>query len=74
MHVIASLARKAEPTREDLAKLDLSKLDNARIEQSLALVKKEYDQLGGTDQVAKGPALLASTIAALKTTYPHHTQ
>lgn len=66
MHIIATLSGRAHPSREDLAKLDLSKLDDARIQASLVLVKAEYDALGGTDQVAKGPSLLEAVHVKLK--------
>jgi hypothetical protein len=66
MHVIAILAGKSHPSRDDLAKLDLSKLDDTRIQSSLTLVKKIYDDLGGTDQVAKGPSLIEAILGTLK--------
>lgn len=60
MHAVAMLAAKAKPTASDLAKLDVSKLDDARIAASLAVIKSEFSVLGGTDQVAKGPLLLSA--------------
>jgi len=60
MHAIVSLTGKSNPSVSDLAKVDVSKLDDDTIKKSLALVRHEYDALGGTDQVAKGPSLLAA--------------
>ena len=57
MHAIISLTGKSKPSSSDLAKVDVHKLDDDAIEKSLALVWQEYEGLGGTDQVAKGPLL-----------------
>lgn len=70
MHAIATLSGKACPSRDDLAKLDLLKLDDDWINASLVLVKAEYDVLGGTDQVAKGPALLEVVRTKLASDFP----
>lgn len=66
MHVVASIVEKTNPNRDDLAKLEVSKLDDHRIQNSLDLVKKSYDTLGGSDQVAKGTTLLAEIVKILE--------
>lgn len=66
MHAIATLTGKPHPNRDDLAKLDLPKLNGLVIQTSLTLVKQEYDKLGGTDQVAKGPSLLQNVLGILE--------
>ena len=70
MHAIASLTGKPHPNSDDLAKLDLSQLNDQAIQNSLTLVKQEYDKLGGTDQVAKGPSLLQDVLGILEATNP----
>ena len=70
MHAIATLTGRPHPNRDDLAKLDLPKLNGQVIQTSLTLVKQEYDKLGGTDQVAKGPSLLQNVLGILKAANP----
>ncbi len=63
MAVVASMVGKNNPTPGDIANLDITSLLDAQIASSLEYVKSHYDQLGGTDQVAKGTVLLASLAA-----------
>ena len=58
MYVAISLVGKPNPPISVLAKFDLTKLDDVAVKTSFDLVKSEYESLGGTDQVAKGPSLL----------------
>lgn len=58
MQVVGTLAGSNLPAPGTVAKVDIAKLDDTKIEASLAIVKVEYDALGASDQVAKGPALL----------------
>ena len=60
MHALVSLTGISRPAPSDLAAINVSKLDDGAIKKSLALVRQEYDALGGTDQVAKGPTLLTA--------------
>ncbi len=60
MHAVVSLTGKNNPSASDLARVDVSKLDDDAIKKSLALVRQSYDALGGTDQVAKGSSLLTA--------------
>ena len=56
MYLALSLTEEASPTPEQLAKISLEKMDNLLIEKSLPKVKAVFEILGGTDQIAKGPA------------------
>ena len=58
MHAVASLGAKSPLTAEDIAKIDISALDARTIQESIGLIKTKYEELGGNDQVAKGPSLL----------------
>ena len=58
MHAVASLGAKSPLTAEDIAKIDISALDAGTILESTGLIKTKYEELGGNDQVAKGPSLL----------------
>ncbi|MEW6594182.1 MAG: AIPR family protein [Thermodesulfobacteriota bacterium] len=60
MHVSAKLTGKLTPSSGDLAKVDLSKLDTALLQESTTLVQGEYKALGGTDQVSKGTDLIGT--------------
>lgn len=72
MHAVATLCGKARPIADDLAKLDLLKLDDKCVDASLVSVKAEYDILGGTDQAAKGTALLEVVKAKLVTVFQQY--
>ena len=65
MHAVVSLSGKREPSALDLAKLDVTRLDDAAIAKSLDVVKTDYESLGGNDQVAKGPSLLEVALTHL---------
>ena len=58
MHAVASLGAKSPLTAEEIAKIDISALDAGTIQESTGLIKTKYEELGGNDQVAKGPSLL----------------
>ncbi|MCE2499616.1 MAG: AIPR family protein [Dehalococcoidia bacterium] len=66
MHAVAGAAKHPLPPAE-IAKFDVDRLDDAAIKKSLAVVKKLYEDLGATDQVAKGPQLLQDILR-----YPAH--
>lgn len=51
------LTGKLKPAAADLCALKLESLDPAALARAYPLVAKEYERLGGTDQVAKGPEL-----------------
>ena len=59
MHAIVSLSGKSNPSPMDIATIDINKLDENTIKTSLDLVRRAFINLGGTDQIAKGPDLLA---------------
>ena len=62
MHAIAGTAKY--PHRpEEIAKFDVDSLEEVLVKKSLDVVKKLYDDLGATDQVAKGPQLLHNILS-----------
>lgn len=65
LHALAKLAGGQRPTAKAIAGMDPTSIDEAAIDASLAVVRAEYEKLGATDQVAKGPALRDSVLAAL---------
>ena len=48
---------------EIIAEMDMAKLDRTAVQHSLDFVMNKYSELGGDDQVAKGPALLEAVLA-----------
>lgn len=56
---------KISPTASDVAKMDLKTVGDPEIEAAADEVWKIYEQLGGTDQIAKGPELRKLAIEAL---------
>lgn len=56
MHAVAGVGSLPEP--DAVAKFDIANLDEISIKNSLDYVQSKYIELGGTDQVAKGTALL----------------
>ena len=58
MHGALTLCGKQKPSAVELAKIDVSNLDTATIKKSVDVVKQMYINLGGNDEVAKGPKLL----------------
>jgi hypothetical protein len=66
MYATALLANSAAPTAQAIADIDVDKIGPAIIGESYKSVFELYQKLGETDQVAKGPQLLASVRDALK--------
>lgn len=60
MHASASLTGKALPSIKDLLTITPDALTPDVLQNSLSIAKKLYDDLGASDQVAKGPNLLAA--------------
>lgn len=58
MHAVGMILGDSARSPSSVATLATTELDDARLMGSLRLVKKHYDALGGSDQVAKGPDLL----------------
>lgn len=58
MHVAATLAKKAQPTIKDLANINIDDLTDGVLHASFDCTKCLYDELGASDQVAKGTQLL----------------
>ena len=62
MHAVAGTAKYPRQPAE-IAKCDVDGLDEVAVKKSLDVVKKLYDDLGATDQVAKGPQLLNNILS-----------
>ncbi len=56
--VVSALGRQ-RPGVQQIAEMDVGKLDDSLLSTSLSRVKVIYDRLGASDQAAKGPDLLA---------------
>jgi len=65
MHASASLAGKALPSIKDLLTIKPDVLTTEVLQRSLDVTKHLYDDLGASDQVAKGPHLLTNLKQAL---------
>jgi hypothetical protein len=46
-----------EPSRKKIADIDMAQLTDNLMRDCFAIVRTEYEQLGGGDNVAKGPTL-----------------
>ena len=57
MHAVAGTSKHPRQPA-DIAKFNIDNLDETTVKKSLDVVKSIYDDLGGTDQVAKGIELL----------------
>ena len=64
MHAIAGI-NKVPPKPKIIAEFDLSRLNDTTIKQSLDFIRPIYDHLGATDQVSKGPHLLAAILKSV---------
>jgi hypothetical protein len=69
MHMAACLTGVPEPTMSQLSKIKLDSITYDRVDGSFDAVKKEYEILGATDQIAKGTALLQKVKADLSTRF-----
>lgn len=70
MYVAALLVQKAVPSITDLAAINADALTGKVTEEGFIAAKEIYDELGGSDQVAKGPQLLSKLKQKLSDTYP----
>jgi hypothetical protein len=70
MHVAASLSQKAVPSITDLSAINVDALTDTALENSFGIVKDIYDELGASDQVAKGTQLLSKLKQKLSDQYP----
>jgi len=59
------LSGKKNPSPVDLAKIDIREASDSAVEGAADEVWKIYEQLGSTDQIAKGPDLRKAAIEAL---------
>ena len=51
------LAGTVDPSADDIARVDQSKITDTLVNSAADVVYQEYTKLGATDQVAKGPEL-----------------
>jgi len=58
MLVSRMAANQATPTSEQIAKIDINKLDASFLEGCFATASQAYNRQGGNDQAAKGPRLV----------------
>lgn len=65
MHAAAKAHGVAKIRPSSLGKLDLSKIGGSEIAASVAEVRREYESLGASDKLAKGPDLLSAVVAKL---------
>lgn len=70
MRLAAFATQKSKPSADDIAKIDLDQITDDSIRENLALVRDEYNALGGGDRVAKGPLLIESIQRELLTAFP----
>lgn len=70
MHVAASLVQKVAPSIADLSSINVDTLTDKSLEDSFGIVKGIYDELGASDQVAKGTQLLSKLKQKLSDQYP----
>jgi hypothetical protein len=65
MHAVSTLSGEKTPGLKTIAGLDPTAVTDSAIDASLKVVRSEYEKLGGTDQVAKGPSLRDAVLGAL---------
>ena len=65
MHAVLSTTGESSPSSAVLSRINLDLLDDSCIGASLSRVQDEYMRLGGTDQVAKGPALRDAVVESI---------
>ena len=63
MCAVSGLGNSLKSTPEEIARFDISGLDESTVRQSLDFVLPRYVTLGGSDQVSKGPQLLTAILA-----------
>lgn len=66
MHSVRNLIDKENPKPADIGAIDPADITDARIQESLEIVKQIYVDLGATDKVAKGTALLSAVNKSLQ--------
>ena len=67
MDVSATVLKKAKPTATDLKTV---LVDKAALKASLDRVAKLYQEMGASDQLAKGPDLVARLASDLRARFP----
>ena len=69
MHVVAQVCSCHRPVPTEIAKLWIRDLSRTKVSESLQLVKREYESLGGNADVAKGSELLGSVRSDIERTW-----
>lgn len=65
LHLICTAVGDKKPGSKAIAGLDPTTIDHDAIDTSLLMVRSKYDELGASDQVAKGPNLRDAVLATL---------
>jgi hypothetical protein len=56
-YVAWMLSGRVDPSADDISKIDPAEITEDLLKDATRVVFQEYDKLGATDQVAKGPEL-----------------
>lgn len=62
----AFYAENIHPGVDEILKLDIKKIDKAKVDEITAVVKQEYLRLGGNDKVAKGSKLVDAVVSGIE--------
>ena len=65
MHAASALTKKPNPSVKDIVAINLDLMDDALLTASFDTVGRLYENLGASDQIAKGTQLIAGLKAAL---------
>ncbi len=66
MHAVGGMTESGGRSPEEVAEIDIDQLCNDRMAASFEAVKSAYEELGGTDQVAKGTELPGAVAEAMQ--------
>jgi hypothetical protein len=66
MHAALRATATPKPSVKEYAALQVDSIGDPEFAESLKSVRKGYESLGGTDQVAKGPGLVKKALASAK--------
>lgn len=70
LDLVVSVIGKLKPTIQEIANLDLTRITEENFRISYSRVHQLYDELGATDQIAKGSALLSKWIKHMEASAP----
>ena len=66
MHAVGGMTESGGRSPSEVAGIDVTQLSDVAIERSFAAVTQAYGELGGTDQVAKGPDLRKTVLTSME--------